>query len=228
VAQTRKAVKAGEALYLNKLRAEEHGVCCAASYVLSRFPEEGDRYWGPLRTRYEAAESHELVRCGIAIVTKEFSAKGASDTQWLLRMFEREAHPSVRVALAVSIALSNAQQHDDALQFLTANLLTDDEIDQDYHAQPWDSGEAFWDIIRALLVSKRGRRMVMSRFNDLLFQGAPEDRLDYVRYVLSGELEVIRPTCRPPPAVKRNGEIPARWQSSSPPSRASRDAAICE
>ena len=53
-------------------------------------------------------------------------------------MFEREAHPSVRVALAVSIALSNAQQHDDALQFLTANLLTDDEIDQDYHAQPWD------------------------------------------------------------------------------------------
>src|SRR5262245_58249134 len=141
VAATRKAVKSGEALYLETLCANEHDVCCAASYVLSRFPEEAERYWPPLRERYEVAESDDLVRCGIAILTKNFSVKGTSDTQWLLRMFDKEKHSSVRVALAVSVALSNEQRVDDALQCLVTHLLTDDQVEQGYRAQPWDSGE---------------------------------------------------------------------------------------
>jgi len=189
VAATRRAVKSGAALYLETLRAHEHDICCAAAYVLSRFPEEAERYWAPLRERYEAAESDDLARCGIAILTKDFSARGTSDTQWLLRMFDKEKHSSVRVALAVSVALSNKQRVDDALQCLVTHLLTDDQVEQGYHAQPWDSGEAVWDIIRALCASKRGRRMLVDRFNQLFFQGAPRDRLDYVRYVLSGEVK---------------------------------------
>jgi hypothetical protein len=220
VAQTRKAVKGGEAVYLASLSDREHLICGAAGYVLSRFPEEGERYWAPLRARYEAAESNELIRCGIAILTKEFSAKGTSDTQWLRGMFEREARLAVRVALAVSIALSNeAQGRDDALQFLTTNLFTPKQVEQGYHAQPWDCGEAVWDIIRALCTSRRGRQMLVIRFNDMLFfQRAPPDRLDYVRYVLSGEANAY--------AIKGLGgplrllTIPDEWEEleTSPPS----------
>jgi len=189
VAATRKAVKSGEALYLASLGADEHDICCAAAYVLSRFPDEAERCWAPLRERYEAAETDDLVRCGIAILTKDFSAKGTSDTQWLLRMFDKEKHSSVRVALAVSVALSNEQRVDDALQCLVTHLLTDDQVEQGYHAQPWDSGEAVWDIVRALCASNRGRHMLVDRFNQLFFLGAPRNRLDYIRYVLSGEAE---------------------------------------
>jgi hypothetical protein len=189
VAATRKAVKSGEALYLQDLRADEHDICCAGAYVLSRFPEEAERYWPPLRERYEAAGSDDLVRCGIAILMKDFSAKGTSDTHWLLRMFDKEKHSSVRVALAVSVALSNEQRVDDTLQCLVTHLLTDDQVEQGYHAQPWDSGEAVWHIVRALCASKRGRHMLVDRFNQLFFQGAPRDRLDYIRYVLSGEVK---------------------------------------
>jgi hypothetical protein len=194
VAQTRKLVKSGEALYLDNLNTNERRICCAAGYVLSRFPEEGERYWAPLRARYDDADSDELVRCGLAIVTKEFSAKGTSDTQWLLKMFEQEKHRSVRVALAVSIALSDEQRRDDALRFLIANVLSDAHLDQSYHAQPWDRGEAIWHIVQALCASKRGRRMLVSRFNELLFQDAPRDRLDYLRYVLQGKL-TTEPVC---------------------------------
>jgi len=187
VDQTRRAVKSGEALYLAALRSNEHLMCCAAAYVLSRFPEEGERYWTPLRARYEAAHNDELVRCGIAILMKEFSARRAADVRWLAAMFEQEDIPAVRIALAVSIVHFDQPPREDTLQFLTANLLTDNEIEQRYHAQPWDSGEVVWDIIEALCASNRGARMLISRFNQLLVEGIHNDRLEYIRYVLRGE-----------------------------------------
>ena len=189
VAQTRKLVKSGEALYLENLRASEHTMCCAAAYVVSRFPEEGERYWSALRARYDDAEGDEPIQCGVAILSKEFSAKGTSDTQWLLRTFKQEIRPSVRVALAVSLAVSDEQRRDDVLEFLTANLLTDEHVEKGYHAQPWDCGEAVWDIVDALCASTRGQRMLVSRFNKLLFQHAPSGRLDYLRYLLQGRLK---------------------------------------
>jgi hypothetical protein len=189
VAQTRKAVKCGEALYLAALRADEHKICCAAGYVLSRFPEAGERYWIPLRMRYEEADNDELVRCGIAILTKQFSAQGTSDTSWLAHMFEQERRRPVRIALAVSISLSDAAHQDDALELLTAHLLSDDGIEAGYHTQPWDSGEAVWDIVQALCASKTGRRMLVRRFNELLSQDAPpSEGLKYCRYLLQGHL----------------------------------------
>jgi hypothetical protein len=74
------------------------------------------------------------------------------------------------------------------LQFLTANLLTDEHADSGYHAQPWDCGDAVWHIVEALCASTRGQRMLASRFNELFFQRAPRDRLDYLRYLLQGKL----------------------------------------
>src|SRR5436190_7158853 len=192
VDQTRRAVKSGEASYLAILHANEHLMSCAAAYVLSRFPEEGEKYWTPLRARYEAAHHDESVRCGIAILTKEFSARRAADTRWLTAMFEREGLQSVRVALAVSLALSDQQPRDDALHFLTANLLADSQVEQVYRISPWDSGEVVWNIIQALFASNRGRRMLISRFNQLLVEGAHNDRLEYIRFVLSGERVVNR------------------------------------
>ena len=186
VDQTRRAVKSGEALYLATLRTNDHPMCCAAAYVLSRFPEEGE-YWTPLRARYEAAHNDEPVRCGIAILTKEFSARRTADTQWLAAMFEQESLPSVRVALAVSLALSDQRPRDDALQVLTANLLTDSQVEQVYRIQPWNNEEVVWDIIRALCATDLGRRSLISRFNQLLAEGAPNDRLEHIRFVLSGE-----------------------------------------
>jgi len=187
VDQTRRAVKSGEALYLAALRSNEHLMCRAAAYVLSRFPEEGERYWTPLRARYEAAHNDEVIRCGIAILTKEFSTGRTADIRWLAAMFEREDIPAVRIALAVSMALSDQQPRDDTLQFLTANLLTDDEIEQRYRAQPWDHRDAIWDIVEALCASNRGTRRLISRFNQLLVEGTHHDRLEYIQYVLRGE-----------------------------------------
>ena len=187
VNQTRTAVKSGEALYLTALRSNEHPTCCAAAYVLSCFPEEGDRYWTPLRARFEAARDDELVRCGIAILTKEFSARRAADIDWLAAMFEQEDSAAVRIALAVSIAHFGQPPRDDILQFLTDNLLTDNEIEQRYHIQPWDSGEVVWDIIEALCASSRGVHLLISRFNQLLVEGVHNDQLEYIRDTLSGK-----------------------------------------
>src|SRR5262249_20306935 len=124
---------------------------------------------------------------GIAILTKEFAARRTADIHWLAAMFERERLPPTRIALAVSIALSDRQPSDDALKFLTSKLLADSYVEEVYRIQPWDAGEVVWDIIRALCASNRGRRMLISRFNQLLIEGARNDRLDYIRYVLSGE-----------------------------------------
>lgn len=187
VEQTRGAVKSGETLYLASLRNRKHPICCAAAYVLSRFPEVGERYWMPLCERYEAAHDDALVRCGIAILTTEFSATGAADSHWLAAMFEQESLLSVRIPLAVSIALSDQEPRDDVLRFLTANLLVDNELKQAYHAQPFDSGEVVSDIVKALCASNRGTRMLISRFNQLLAEGAPNKRLEYIRYLLSAE-----------------------------------------
>jgi hypothetical protein len=187
VQQTRRAVKSGEALYLATLRNREHPICCAAAYVLSRFPEEGERYWTSLRVRYEAAHDDALVRCGIAILTKEFSATGGADSPWLAAMLEQESLLAVRIPLAVSIALSDREPREDALRFLTANLLVGNELKQLYHAQPFDSGEAASDIVKALCASNRGTRMLISRFNQLLAGGAQNKQLEYIRYLLSGE-----------------------------------------
>jgi len=187
VEQTRRAVKSGEALYFATLRSREHLLCCAAAYVLSRFPEEGNRYWTPLRERYEAAHDDALVRCGIAILTKEFSATGAADSPWLAAMFEQESLLSVRIPLAVSIAASDQEPGEDILRFLSANLLVENEFKQLCHAQPFDSGDVVSDIVKALCASNRGTRMLISRFNQLLAEGAQNKRLEYVRYLLSEE-----------------------------------------
>jgi hypothetical protein len=184
VDQTRRAVKSGEALYLTTLRTNEHPISCAAAYVISRFPEEGERYWTPLRARYEAAHGDELTRCGIAILTKEFSARSVADTLWLAAMFEREHFLSARIALAVSLALFGEQPRDDVLRILTENLLTDEQVEDAYRIQPWDSDEVVWDIVGALCTSNQGIGMLIARFNQLLVEGAHKDRLEYIRYVL--------------------------------------------
>jgi hypothetical protein len=57
-----------------------------------------------------------------------------------------------------------------------------------YYAQPWNSGEPVWDMARALSLSRPGRRLAVDRFNALLSQGAPKDKLNYLRYVMRGEL----------------------------------------
>jgi hypothetical protein len=102
-------------------------------------------------------------------------------------MFEQENSAAVRIALAVSMAHFDQPPRDDILQFLTASLLTDNEIEQRYHAQPWDSGEVVEDIIEALCASNRGVRLLISRFNQLLVAGAHNDLLEYIRYALSGK-----------------------------------------
>jgi hypothetical protein len=188
VAQTRSAVKSAEALYFDSLRSGEHQICCAAAYILSRFPEEGERYWTPLRRRYEEAGSDELVKCGIAMLTKEFSAKGTSDVRWLREAFAREKSRSVCLALAVSIALADEYQ-DDELAVLIANLIPDDEIQEAYGVQPWNAGQPDWDTIAVLCASKRGRHALVARFNELFLLGGSKDQLDYVRYVLRGRIE---------------------------------------
>ncbi|HEX5999642.1 MAG TPA: hypothetical protein VFZ16_09630 [Hyphomicrobiaceae bacterium] len=188
VAQTRRAVKAGEALYSACLKAAEHATCCAAAYVLSRFPEHADAYWAPIVRCYETAGTDTAVRCGIAILTQEFSVQGGSDTQWLLQMFDSEDHLAVRIALAVSLAHCPAQPAEAVLSFLGGNLLVGEEVSEMYHAQPWNSGEPIWDMVRALSLSRPGRRLAVDRFNALLSQGAPKDKLNYLRYVMRGEL----------------------------------------
>lgn len=187
VEETRTAVNAGRALYLAALCSKDHRMCCAAAYVLSRYPEKSEGCWEPLRKRYEAAPNDELIRCGIAMLTNEFSEKRTSDTDWLAAMFEQESLPSVRVALAASIALSDRPPSDGVLQCLTANLLEDKQITQVYQTQPWDHGEPIWFVIQALCASKRGTRMLISRFNQMLIEGVPKNWLEYIRYVLNGK-----------------------------------------
>jgi hypothetical protein len=184
VAQTRKAVKHGEALYLATLHTGEHKMCCAAAYVLTRFPEESARYWPGLRARYEDADDDGLVRCGLAILTNAFSMRGTSDIRWLGEMLMREKRRSVRVALAASISLTANPNQSDALKLLTANMFSDDEIDRDYRAQPWDAGEAAYDIVRGLCASPNGRRMLTLRFNELLSLKYSHEKLEHCRYLL--------------------------------------------
>jgi len=186
VSNARQTVRTGWEVLKACLEETDHLVSAAAAYVITRYPEDGAEVLNLLKTRFERADSGSCLRTGFMMLVKDF-VPGVEE--WARSVFARETVLPVRIAAAVAIAHAARQQVSaDIIDFLAQHLISNDAIDEAYSNQPWDKPEPAREIVDALFLFGFGRRLAMTKFDELLNSQQDKERLRFCDYALRDAL----------------------------------------